>query len=177
MAHVIYGISCLCHPNRGVRYVGQTSRSLARRRAEHKHHATKARYRMPVYDWIRKHGWDNMIFRVLDQAPDQNSADAKEIYWIATLGTGIQFGGMNYAPGGACKSRTHGTRRGSHTYESRAKMSRSTQKMLSDEQVREIRALKMAGHKQVDIARRFGVSESIISLIVRNKLYNYVVAE
>lgn len=56
--NVIYGLSCTCHPEKGVRYVGQTICGVAKRLREHRHGAKKGN--LAVHKWMRKHGVGNI---------------------------------------------------------------------------------------------------------------------
>ncbi len=60
MIGVVYGLSCLCHPEAGVRYIGQTARTSQARLKEHVRDAEHGVQR-PIYFWIRKHGVGNIV--------------------------------------------------------------------------------------------------------------------
>lgn len=101
MSGIIYTVKCCCHPEEGVRYVGQTSKGLASRRYNHFWHARNKdsrSYNGHFYRWIRKHGEENIVFEVLEECPTEE-LDAREEFWITsyrTLGyklTNIKQGG------------------------------------------------------------------------------------
>jgi len=116
----IYGLSCTCHPEDGVRYVGQTYRSIERRLFEHIWDATKRTGRSviktPLSHWIRKHGESNIESRALESGIALCDLDAREIFWIEELSTHKTTGGLNVSTGGE-------SRRGwNHTPEAREKI-------------------------------------------------------
>lgn len=45
---------------------------------------------------------------------------------------------------------------------------------LTEDAVREIRALKASGAKSIELARKYGVSDFVISQIVKNRLWTHV---
>lgn len=79
--NVIYGLSCSCHPEDGVRYVGLTRVSLRQRMYGHMSNARRGRM-LPVNAWIRKHGEPNIVSRVLEETTAEKLDDA-EVRWIA----------------------------------------------------------------------------------------------
>lgn len=96
---MIYGLSCNCHPERGIRYVGKTTQGTAARLAEHLKRAKKPHY--PVNHWIAKHGPENIVIQVLEHCEAQDLNDA-EVKWIAELRTFRDWkqGGLNASLGG-----------------------------------------------------------------------------
>lgn len=95
--NVIYGLSCLCHPEKGIRYVGMTTRGLKARAGEHLHGGN---HNLPVAKWIKSHGQENIRAEVLQVEDDFALLNAAEVKWIAKLHTMKQFGGMNLTVGG-----------------------------------------------------------------------------
>lgn len=88
------------------RYIGQTTRSLHRRKLEHISNA----YRMGKYSFhlaILKHGEDNFKWEVLDYADTIEELDKKELYWIEYYDT-YRTGGYNMSVGGQLSKRTEG---------------------------------------------------------------------
>src|SRR5690625_1414407 len=66
----IYGVRCSCHPEDGVRYVGQTSKGVEIRRAVHLWNARTDRsktHKSHFSNWIRKHGEENVEFFTLEE--------------------------------------------------------------------------------------------------------------
>ncbi|HCF99433.1 MAG TPA: hypothetical protein DEV93_02705 [Chloroflexi bacterium] len=83
-AGFIYGIGCTCHREAGVRYVGMTDTTVARRFAQHWSTAASGGA-LPLYFWMRAHGKEN-IYVVELEAVDQDARIlTRESRWIATL--------------------------------------------------------------------------------------------
>jgi len=81
--NVIYGLSCTCHPEKGVRYVGLTTMTVEKRVWKHKSEARLGKG-LPIYNWLRKHGEENLCWEIL-QSCDALELNANEILWIAKL--------------------------------------------------------------------------------------------
>ena len=71
-------------PNNKI-YVGQTIRTLEQRKKDH-YRATKNKknknYNYPLYRAIRKYGWDNLKWEIIDYGENKKELEEKEIYWI-----------------------------------------------------------------------------------------------
>jgi len=79
-------------PN-GKSYIGQTIRSLEKRKREHKWlylHKDLVFYRA-----IKKYGWDNLEWLIIDKAETQKELNEKEIYWIKYYNTYIYCNNSN----------------------------------------------------------------------------------
>lgn len=95
--NVVYGLYCLCHPDRGIRYVGQTIRGADNRLVGHLSYARKkATY--PVSRWIRKHNF-RIDYEILGITSDPENLNEMERFWIAVMGTMVPAG-MNVTAGG-----------------------------------------------------------------------------
>lgn len=96
----IYAIQCKCHPERGIRYVGQTVKTVASREYHHKWTARKeGGRRTPLHNWIRKHGEDNIEVFELDRC-SEDRVDDLEKTWIARFrGAGYEL--LNILEGGS----------------------------------------------------------------------------
>lgn len=84
---LIYQVTCKCHPDDGVRYVGQTVISVASRKGVHLWNARtpdSKSYNSHFSNWIRKHGPENIVFSVLEETTE-DLVDEREVYWIRTL--------------------------------------------------------------------------------------------
>lgn len=84
---VIYGASCVCHPEDGVRYVGQTSLGVNSRKHVHFWNSRveeSKSYRSYFSNWIRKHGEENVRFDVIE-ACNPELLDEREKFWIKEL--------------------------------------------------------------------------------------------
>jgi len=78
----------------GKAYVGQTSRTLNYRRSGHKNV-----HRQVFHTALRKHGFDNFNWAILDQCETRDELNTREQYWIERLGS-IAPVGYNVAHGG-----------------------------------------------------------------------------
>lgn len=96
---IIYGLTCSCHPDRKIRYVGKTIQTLNRRFRAHRHNA-KTGVDLPVYRWMRKHGIENIIATVLERCDDYDLLGLAEIAAIKAHGTHVSCGGLNSTLGG-----------------------------------------------------------------------------
>ena len=68
-------------------YIGQTTKSVAKRWAEHQSAAaTGVPYESKLYKAINQHGIDNFSIEILEVLPDEN-LDMQEKYWIKHLNT------------------------------------------------------------------------------------------
>lgn len=99
---VIYKITCAVN---GKIYVGKTMRSRPTRRwSEHKdcalRHANNPRGQAYFYNALRMHGIENFAFEVIDHADSEPLLLAKEMYWIAALGSTRRNIGYNSTYGG-----------------------------------------------------------------------------
>lgn len=97
----VYGLYCVCgcDPYETVKYVGQASMGARDRFNKHRYSA-KNGASWPVTRWMRKHGVDNIRYRVLETVDDGDALDEAEARWIVDLGTLIDDGGYNIMPGG-----------------------------------------------------------------------------
>lgn len=80
----IYALSCTCHPEDGVRYVGQTTRCLSIRLGQHRHAAKRGNNTAVVYKWMRRHSPENIEITLLQELPicTQDELNAAETAWI-----------------------------------------------------------------------------------------------
>jgi group I intron endonuclease len=128
----------------GKRYVGKTVQREERRWSQH---LTKAR-RNPKYYLhmaMRKHGLDNFSFEVVDRADSEAELTAKDVEYIARLGTTSSSKGYNCTVGGdggahgpSAKTRVKGK---IVSPEHRAKLSAAGKgRKLSPEHVAKLRA-------------------------------------
>lgn len=99
--NVIYGLYCACHPERGIRYVGQTAQGFDQRWAEHLSNCRRGvTPHLPLYGWIKKHTIENIRFRILEAVDDIDSLDEREIFWIGFFDTYRDRRGLNLTVGG-----------------------------------------------------------------------------
>lgn len=80
----LYGLRCTCHPEDGVRYVGQTTRSLSIRIGQHRRAAERGNSNAVVYKWMRRHGIHNVEIHLLQVLTSctQDELNAAETQWI-----------------------------------------------------------------------------------------------
>lgn len=106
-------IYCILFPN-GKRYVGKTECSLEKRKKEHKHHSKKSTTRL--YNAIRKYGWNNLDWVILEECEDATVLSQKEILWIDKFSCLEKEKGYNLREGGDG---------GRHSKETRRKISKA----------------------------------------------------
>lgn len=168
---VIYTASCVCHPEDGVRYVGQTIKGLTARKGVHFWNARKEgnrNYHSHFSNWIRKHGEDNVSFEVLEQC-EESELDARELHWISKL---RQEGAKltNIRPGGASE-------RGYKRPRQSEAMRGSRNPMYGTDR-REVMAYARSFNKPMTAANREAVSKrSLGELNVKAKLTEEQVRE
>jgi hypothetical protein len=132
--NVIYGLSCVCHPKDGVRYIGLTIQRLKDRMIGHRKAARRG-LGYPVYRWMRKHEVPNIIITVLEQGiPKERLVEAEMRHIALARSTSVDL--LNITDGGNVTAIAYWTpeRRAEHaalfigrkhTAESLAKMSAS----------------------------------------------------
>lgn len=99
---VIYGAWCLCHPEAGIYYGGQTAYGVLSRWTTHLWGARTPHsksYNSRFSRWIRKHGEENVAFSILEVCTPEE-LDAREVFWISHLRLAGQAQG-NYLEGGS----------------------------------------------------------------------------
>jgi len=97
----LYGIIyCARNITNDKRYIGQTTRSLNRRKKEHIGQANRGG-EYAIHQAIRKYGEDNFEWTILDHAHSQIELDEKEKFWIKYWNC-FYDGGYNMATGGQC---------------------------------------------------------------------------
>lgn len=165
----IYGLSCTCHPEKGVRYVGQTSQTIAIRLSEHRRKAKNLWY--PVNHWVMKHGTGNIVMTVLETVYESKMLNPREMFWIEKLKTltDLKMGGLNRTLGG-------GGMAGKTEVRERQRQSVSGDKAvfakLTWDQVREIRRDYAAGlFTMPAMALKYDVSVSSIGSAVKNETW------
>lgn len=79
----VYKITCVVS---GKTYVGQTTRSLRRRWTEHVYDATRG-VQVHFYNAIRKYGAESFEVTQLEECPDRETLDDREVFWIRHLNT------------------------------------------------------------------------------------------
>jgi LysM repeat protein len=175
MMGVIYSLTCVCHPEAGVRYIGQTRRGLERRLYEHLWDSSEKRKRLkdfnlPVHHWIRKHGPENIQGSIVECVPEE-LLDEREIYWVAYY-RGISEKLLNLHGGGNSRAgwvQTEDARRKiSEAGKSRLGGNR---KILDVRVVPGIRKRIGAGDSYASIARDFSLPYSTVAEIADGRNY------
>lgn len=152
---VIYGLYCTCHPERGIRYVGQTVQGASVRLREHLKHS-RAQGTLPVYRWIRKHEY-HISYEILEEVADPLLLNDAETKWIREMRTFEDRNGLNCDAGGSAN---------------RGERNRAAGAKLSDEQVLEIWMRLMDGDLSTAIHRDFPeVSLPVIYSIKHGRSY------
>lgn len=184
--NVIYGLSCKCHPERGIQYVGQSSKGT---RERFYHHVYNARNNKPwaVSRWMSKHGVENIEIRLLESFETPDELDDAEVKWIRELDTLLSSGGgYNLWPGGrsvrgyrhAPDAKTRNPR--NHSEETRKKISeaisknvgeRSSAKKLSKGDVETILSRLWSGESASSISRDYPVGQGAILSISQGKTW------
>lgn len=80
--NAIYGLHLGDHD---YRYVGKSTAKVKYRFRKHLQEALDRKTKMPVHDWIRKHGAENIYCDVLDHADDKFALIDLEREWISRL--------------------------------------------------------------------------------------------
>ena len=109
-------------------YIGQTTeKSLLKRINDHKN----CRSDCYIHRAIRKHGWDNFQFSIIERGLSVDEVDERERYWIASGDYTNPKHGYNRESGGNLNK--------SHSQETKDKMSKSHQgKTFSDDFKRKV---------------------------------------
>lgn len=113
---IVYGLSCICHPAAGVRYIGKTVQRGERRLRAHRQNARNG-FNQPVYKWMRKHGVENIVSTPLYLHTSLEALNAAEVTAIERHKTHVSVGGLNVTFGG------DGGRGYTHSAETRERMS------------------------------------------------------
>lgn len=165
--NVIYGLRCLCHPEAGVRYVGQTTQGVIRRLQDHRKGSRRPKW--AVQRWIQKHGEQRIIADVLEVFEDPALLNSAETKWIDRLRTFCDWGegGLNLTRGG-----DHATIDSVQARE-KARLANSGEQSWSKltwVSVSEIRHKYASGsHTVSELMDEYEVSRDTISSVVRNK--------
>lgn len=188
--NVIYGLKCTCHPERGIRYVGQSCQGIRVRFYKHIYAANSGKPWV-VSRWMRKHGVENIEWEVLETVESREDLGRAEEKWINQLKTQTKFGGCNVTPGGDAPSgyqhpegslsRKRGIRKLSEETKNRIRENafRSSGEenfnaKMTDEKVKETLIRAWKGETASSIAVDMEVSVTVISLILTGKAWTHV---
>lgn len=160
-----------CNFPNGKIYIGQTSRDFKLRKREHKsdsRNKNNIRYNSPFYRAIRKHGWDNLIWEIIDYANSLDELNSKEIYWIEYYNSYVNLDNSNGYNSNLGGSSNFGYKVKEETKEKIRNAGlgeKNSNSKLTNNDVLEILRLLDLGWKQKDIAIKFNVKEPLISKI------------
>lgn len=146
-AGVIYGLH---NGDFDYRYIGQTVSKLNKRFNHHKHNA-KAGKQLPVYDWMRKYGVENIQICVIATFDEDtiHAIDEVEIFHIAQYrDVLLGAGNLNLAHGG------DGNRGSSPSAETREKMSLANTGHPVSEETRQKLSAASKGRRVSDETRQ-----------------------
>lgn len=84
----------------GKHYVGQTVLPIGRRITCHKSHSRNGHGTAPLHAAIRKYGWENFQWEILENCEDQADLDMAERFWIRAYNS-LAPNGYNRETGGS----------------------------------------------------------------------------
>lgn len=149
-------------------YIGLTTSTLPERKKVHKSKAfsTVVEYNRVFYNAIRKYGWDNFSWDILETLNTEEDLKNREIFWISHYKSFIGFPdahGYNMTLGGE------------GTFGRVGELAHNAK--LNSKKVAEIKKLLIAGQSHPTIAKEFGVDKTTISLIAIEKQWKDVDVE
>lgn len=173
--NVIYGLYCVCETcekdrPEEIRYVGLTSRGMQVRMCEHRKEYAR-RGKDPLSRWKRKHGVENIRYKVLEVLPDKGLLDAAEMKWIAKLRTFRDWkeGGLNGNLGGdsnvcmAEESRERTRKANSRDGISWAKINRAIAKSMREDY--------LSGMTRRQVAEKYDLAYAHACDVIRNTVW------
>jgi group I intron endonuclease len=81
-------------------YIGKTINSFAKRKSGHKYNAFKCSSKYPFHSALRKYGFENFEWSIIDTAENEDKLNGKEVYWIKFYNTTNKKYGYNLTNGG-----------------------------------------------------------------------------
>lgn len=81
-------------------YIGQTVTPLSIRKSGHKHETLKRNDKCAIHKAMRKYGFENFTFEIIDICTTREELNKSEIYWIKELDSRNQKKGYNLTKGG-----------------------------------------------------------------------------
>jgi group I intron endonuclease len=131
-------------------YIGQTN-NIEKRKRGHKSDSYNAKshsYKLPFHNAIRKYGWENFKFEIIEEIPDEMGRDylnEREIFFIDYFKTLTTQNGYNLTVGG------DGCAKPKKTFEECCKVS----KILNEEQVRDIQRMLCEKYQYFEIQKKY----------------------
>lgn len=192
--NVIYGLYCVCEKcddrRERIRYVGQTSRGVRDRFSKHAWSARNSAS-WPVSKWMKKHGVENIRYKILEDTQTPDLLDEREEYWISKYDTlNHEAGGLNLWPGGAsqrgykhpanAKTRIKGRK---HSEETKRKLSEASKKnkgerasnaKINNEVAQEVKKLLWSGNTIEEVYVSLGLTVGIVSMISNGQTWTEV---
>lgn len=149
-------------------YVGQTN-NIEKRKRGHKSESFNPNangYNLPFHCAIRKYGWENFDFEVIEEIDDslgREYLDEREIYFIDLFQSTIDKNGYNIALGGnGCNGRKL-------TFEQCVQQS----KIFTVDEVKDIQSMLMEGYEYFEIKKKYPVlTDTFLSNI--NNGWNFI---
>lgn len=142
-------------------YIGQTN-NIENRKRNHKSEAFNKKsngYFLPFHSAIRKYGWDNFKFEIIEELPDEMGRDylnEREIFFITYYKSLKTENGYNITKGG------EGCSRSKLSFEEQVKLS----KLFNIEQIKDIQDLLLEGYEYFEIKKKYPqLTDSFISNI------------
>lgn len=171
--YLIYTVSDRQEPDR-VRYVGQTSAGLSKRRSGHWGHVAEGRG-LPISNWLRKRidRRDDVVFETVATADSRDEVDELEILWIAKLKS-IGQCDLNILPGGNSMDGFTHSERTREMWREQRRYGRVASSVLTPELIIDIRRMSCSGATDGEVAARFGVSGSAVGHIMRGESWGYI---
>lgn len=156
------------HKPTGKCYVGQTVMTVAERMRSHRSKAKNAKKcnEMAVTAAIRKHGWGEFDYAILEQCNDQDELNDTERYWInhydslAPNGYNIQAGGTLGVDAAAARERRRQSAIGrALSDETKRKISEANKgKVVSDEAKAKMAAAKIGSSRSDETKEKIRVA-------------------
>lgn len=109
-------------------YIGLTTRTIEIRKKEHKSDAFTRSFNLPLHRAIRKYGFENFEWSIIDTASSNEELNEKEIYWINYYDSTNKTKGYNHKEGGSS---------GKHLEESVEKIKKALRSRVFKESTRE----------------------------------------
>lgn len=142
-------------------YIGQTN-NIEKRKRGHKSESFNPKangYNLPFHCAIRKYGWDNFDFKIIEEVNDEMGRDylnEREMFFIDLFQSTIDKNGYNYTYGGGGNSRPP------LSFEEKVKRS----KVFSVEEVKDIQQMLIDGYEYFEIKKKYSIlTDSFLSNI------------
>lgn len=154
-------IYCFINKITGKRYIGQTN-NIEKRKRGHKSESFNPKangYNLPFHCAIRKYGWENFDFVILEEIDDsfgREYLNEREIYFISYYQSLINQNGYNYTEGGA------GCAKSKLSFSEQVKLS----KLFNEEEIRDIQDMLLDGYEYFEIKKKYPIlTDSFLSNI------------